>query len=98
MYLKNIAIKNIGAISELSIELPFDINRNPKPLILVGENGTGKTIFQSQIIDSFYEIASELFDDVGIKNGLKKSYYKVSGGTNLKTNEEKGFSALKFVD
>lgn len=98
MYLKNIAIKNIGPISELSIELPFNSNSNPKPLILVGENGTGKTIFQSQIIDSFYEIASELFDDVGINNGLKKSYYKVSGGLNLKRNEVKGFSALQFVD
>lgn len=98
MYLKHIAIKNIGPISELSIELPFDSSDNPKPLILVGENGAGKTIFQSQIIDSFYEIASELFDDVGINNGLKKSYYKVSGSVNLKIGEDKGFSALQFID
>jgi hypothetical protein len=98
MYLKHIVIKNIGPISELSIELPFDNSDNPKPLILVGENGAGKTIFQSQIMDSFYEIASELFDDVGINNGLKKNYYKVSGGVNLKSGTDKGFSALKFVD
>lgn len=98
MYLKHIAIKNIGPISELSIKLPFAENENPKPLILVGENGAGKTIFQSQIIDSFYEIASELFDDVGINNGLKKSYYKVSGGINLKSGKDKGFSILRFID
>ncbi|MDP2893525.1 MAG: AAA family ATPase [Sulfurimonas sp.] len=98
MYLKHIAIKNIGPISELSIKLAFDENENPKPLILVGENGAGKTIFQAQIIDSFYEIASQLFDDVGINNGLKKSYYKVSGGINLKIGTDKGFSALRFVD
>lgn len=98
MYLKNIAIKNIGPISELSIEFPFNSNNNPKPLILVGENGAGKTIFLSQIIDSFYEIASALFTNVGINDGLNKSYYKISGGSNLKTNETKGFSALKFVD
>ncbi|MCT7501639.1 AAA family ATPase [Aliarcobacter cryaerophilus] len=98
MYLKNIAIKNIGPISELSIELPFDSNINPKPLILVGANGAGKTILLSQIIDSFYEIASALFTNVGINDGLNKSYYKISGGSNLKTNETKGFSALKFVD
>lgn len=98
MYLKQIAIKNIGPIAELSITLPFNENGNPKPLILVGENGTGKTIFQSQIIDSFYEIASQLFDDVGINNGLKKSYYKVSGSINIKTGENKGFAALSFID
>lgn len=98
MYLKHIAIKNIGPISELSIELPFDNDDNPKPLILVGENGTGKTVFQSQIIDSLYEIASNLFNDVGIKNGESRSYYKVSGGINLKIGNEKGFSALSFID
>ncbi len=98
MYLKQIAIKNIGPISDLAITLPFNENGNPKPLILVGENGTGKTIFQSQIIDSFYEVASELFDDVGVKNGLKKSYYKVSGSVNIKIGEDKGFVALSFID
>lgn len=98
MYLKQIAIKNIGPISELAISLPFDENGNPKPLIFVGENGTGKTIFQSQIIDSFYEVASELFDDVRVNNGLKKSYYKVSGSVNIKTGEDKGFAALSFID
>lgn len=98
MYLKQIAIKNIGPISDLAITLPFNENGNPKPLILVGENGTGKTIFQSQIIDSFYEVASELFDDVGVNNGLKKSYYKVSGSVNIKIGEDKGFTALSFID
>ena len=98
MYLKNIAIKNIGPIDELSIELPFNKNGNPKPLLLVGENGTGKTIFQSQIIDSLYEIASDLFDDVGKGNGVSRSYYKVSGGMNLQSGKEKGFSLLSFID
>lgn len=98
MYLKNIAIKNIGPIDELSVELPFKGNGNPKPIIFVGENGTGKTIFLSQIIDSFYEIASELFNDVGIKNGDSRSYYKVSGGLNLKIGKDKGFSILGFID
>jgi hypothetical protein len=40
MYLKNLVMKNIGPIEELSIELPFDANGNPKPIIFVGENGT----------------------------------------------------------
>lgn len=55
MYLKNIVIKNIGPIEDLSVELPFHESGNPKPIIFVGENGSGKTILQSQIIDAFYE-------------------------------------------
>lgn len=98
MYLKNIAIENIGPITKLAIELPFHENGNPKPLLLVGENGAGKTIFQSQIIDSLYETASNLFTDVGVRDGEARSYYKISGGTNLKSGEKKGFSALSFID
>ncbi len=98
MYLKNIAIENIGPITKLSMELPFHENGNPKPLLLVGENGTGKTVFQSQIIDSLYETASNLFQDVGIHEGEHRSYYKVSGSTNLQIGKDKGFSALSFID
>ncbi|MEK7598034.1 MAG: AAA family ATPase [Patescibacteria group bacterium] len=98
MYLKNIAIKNIGPIDELSVKMPFDNDGNPKPIIFVGENGSGKTILQSQIVDSFYEIGSNLFEDVGKQKGLSRSYYKISGGLNLQTGKEKGFSALIFID
>jgi len=98
MYLKNLAIKNIGPIEELSIELPFKENGEPKPIIFVGENGSGKTILQSQIIDSFYEIGGKLFDDITIKEGVGYKYYKVSGGINLQTGKDKGFSILKFTD
>ena len=98
MYLKNIVIKNIGAIEELCVELPFNKDGNPKPIIFVGENGSGKTILLSQIIDGFYEIGSSLFDDIGKQKGLSRNYYKVSGGVNLQAGKDKGFSLLKFVD
>ncbi len=98
MYLKNIAIKNIGPIEELAIELPFKENGDPKPIIFVGENGSGKTILHSQIIDGLYEIGGKLFDDVQVKEGLGYKYYKVSGGINLQTGKDKGVSLLKFID
>lgn len=98
MYLKNIVLKNIGPIEELSVELPFKENGDPKPIIFVWENGSGKTILQSQIIDGFYEIGSELFDDIGINDWLKRSFYKISGGINITIGKNSGFSLLKFID
>ena len=97
MYIKNIAIKNIGPIEELAVVLPFKENSDPKPIIFVGKNGSGKTILQSQIIDSFYEFGSALFDDIGVQDGLNRRFYKISGGTNLKTGKDRGFALLKFT-
>lgn len=94
MYLKHIAIKNIGPISELSVELPFNTDGTPKPLLFVGENGSGKTFLQSQIVDSLYEIGSSLFTDIRKEN----NYYKLSGGVNLKVGCNKGFSLLSYQD
>lgn len=98
MYLKNIVIKNIGPITDLFIDMPFNEIWNPKPIIFVGENWSWKTILQSQIIDWLYEIWSNLFDDVWISNWLSRSYYKVSWWINLQTWKELGFSMLSFLD
>jgi len=98
VYLKKIVIKNIGPISELSVELPFNTDSTPKPLLFVGKNGSGKTFLQSQIVDSLYEIGSRLFSDIGKGNGLERSYYKISGSVNLKAGTNKGFSLINYKD
>ena len=50
MYTKRVQIINYGPISHLDIELPF-AGENPKPVVLVGENGSGKSIFLSHIVN-----------------------------------------------
>ncbi len=98
MYLKNIAIKNVGPIDEISVYLPFQENGNPKPIIFAGENGSGKTVLLSQIVDELYEIGSQLFTDISQLEGMSHRYYKISGGTNLRMGKEKCFSLLQFID
>lgn len=96
MYLKFIGIKNIGAIEELKIEPSFTDEGNPKPIVIVGENGTGKTIFLSSIVDSFYEIAGELFDNVAKRENIKRHFYKIKGTPNLRVGSESGFVAIQY--
>lgn len=43
MYLRNIHIRNIGPLEKLDFELEVKSDMNPKPIILVGKNGSGKT-------------------------------------------------------
>lgn len=96
MYLKFIGIKNIGAIEELKIEPGFTNEGNPKPIVIVGENGTGKTVFLSSIMDSFYEIAGELFDNVAKRENIGRHFYKVKGTPNLRVGSKSGFVAIRY--
>ena len=47
MYAKRIQIDNYGPIDQLDITFPFE-GDIPKPVVLVGENGSGKSILLSQ--------------------------------------------------
>ena len=43
MYVKLVRLANYGPIQKLDIGFPFDEKR-PKPVLLFGENGSGKSI------------------------------------------------------
>ena len=46
MYLTEIYLENTGPITKCHVKPPFD-NGNPLPIVIVGPNGSGKTIFLS---------------------------------------------------
>lgn len=96
MYLEFISMKNISAIEKLTIKPSFTDERNPKPLIIVGENGSGKTVLLSSIMDSFYEIGSELFINIGKQGHITRKFYKTNGIQNLKIDSESGFVAIQY--
>lgn len=50
MYTKRIQIHNYGPIDRIDISFPFE-DDNPKPVLLVGENGSGKSIVLSHIVN-----------------------------------------------
>lgn len=64
MYLKECLIENVGPIKLLDLSLPFKENRTPQPLVLVGVNGSGKSIFLSYIVDALTEFAKLAYTDI----------------------------------
>ena len=50
MYIKRIQLVNYGPIDHLDITFPFE-GDTPKPVVLVGENGSGKSILLSHIVN-----------------------------------------------
>ncbi len=96
MYLTQLFIENAGPIDKIEIDLPFNEDGTPKPIIFVGENGSGKTVLLSGIVDSFYEIGNTLFEDVLPKTGTGYKFYKIQGGINIKFGKEYSLFGLKY--
>lgn len=98
MYIQNVYIENMGAIEnfKLSQSQLFTSENNPKPIILVGKNGTGKTTLLSSIVDALYELSNDCFSDVLPRSGMGYKYFKLSGSRNIRVNNDFAFSYVNF--
>ena len=84
MYAKRVQIINYGPIGELDIEFPFD-DDVPKPVVLVGVNGSGKSILLSHIVNGLTSAKGHAYpESPEIETGkvfkLRSSAYIKSGG------------------
>ncbi len=95
MYLNRINLENTGPISKCDVKLPFDGDK-PLPVVIVGPNGSGKTIFLSYIVDAFFEFAKKAFSDIVDSDGLGSPYFRIVGGTTVKSGESFSLSFLRF--
>lgn len=68
MYLRSIQLKNTGPIQELNLTMPFAGER-PKPLVLVGRNGSGKSTFISFVVNALIGIKQQAYKDAEVEEG-----------------------------
>ena len=96
MYIRKIVSKNLGPIKEIQLSLPFE-NGTPKPVVIVGENGTGKSTLISNVVDSFYEIAGAAYPDAR-KHGEIEGYefYKTITPIEIHVGEKFLYSYIKY--
>ncbi len=69
MYLKQLKLKNTGPIEHIDIECQSDDEGSPKPIIFVGQNGSGKSISTSHIVNALIEANGTIFDDADVEKG-----------------------------
>lgn len=97
MYLKKIVCENMGPISVADITPGFHPNGNPKPLIVVGKNGTGKSILISNIVDSFFELGNQAYGDVAKKTGLSNLYFKIAASNQIQIGKKSMICHLDYT-
>ncbi|MFV9684501.1 AAA family ATPase [Pseudomonas sp. NY15367] len=92
MYLKKIIIENTGPISNINITPPRD-GKKPKPLIIVGENGTGKSILLSNIVNALIVGKQNVYEDVEVEKG---KVFKYRSPSYIKSNSQYSYSLIEF--
>lgn len=90
MYLKSIQIQNYGPFDSVNLEMNFNESGNPKPLVLIGKNGSGKTILLSHIVNALISSKQVIYDDCEVEKGKVYKYRTTSY-----INNEKLFSYSK---
>ena len=96
MYARRIQITNYGPIEHLDISFPFDEQGRPKPVVLVGENGSGKSIFVSHIVNGL--IAAKDFAYGGSPEVAEGQVYKIRSNQYIKSGSEYYFARFDFAD
>ena len=95
MYTKRVQITNYGPIDQLDIDFPFD-GDVPKPVLLVGENGSGKSILLSHIVNGLVSAKDAIYPDTPEVETNK--VYKIRSGSYVKSGREFYFAKVDFED
>lgn len=74
MYLKRVQIQNTGPLQDLDLHFSFSPAGLPKPMVLIGQNGTGKSILLSYIVNALIGGKSLAYDDTDVAEGRVFKY------------------------
>lgn len=106
MYFQSIDINNYGSVSNFHYRFRFDESGHPIPLVLIGENGTGKTLTIANLVDALIEIKRKTYSETLFEVN-ENNYYKIGSKQYISTGQntsrvtislKHGDNAMKYTD
>lgn len=97
MYLNELYVEHNGPLKRVHLELSFTPDGLPKPTVLVGGNGSGKTNLLSIVADALFEAAAQHYTDVMPKmSGLSRPWFRVVGALTVSVGAPGSVAILRF--
>ena len=94
MYIRKIHVENYGPIHNIDYALPFDKSGKPMPVILVGQNGTGKTLLLSVILQALIELKRNFYRELAEVH--QNNLYSVSSFQYITVGTDFAYYRLDF--
>lgn len=69
MYLQRLALVNTGPIEQLEITCRFNQDGSPKPVVFVGQNGSGKSVATAHVVSALLDAQGNVFADSDVDDG-----------------------------
>jgi len=92
IYIKSVLLENYGPCINVKYDFRFDENGNPIPLVLIGKNGSGKSIFLSHIVNTLITAKQLIYENCEVEKGkvykLRSASYISSGSLYSKSKVE----------
>ena len=96
MYARRIQVANYGPITQLDIRLPFNDSGHPQPVVMVGRNGSGKSIILSHIVNALIASQQRAFHlSPEVKEG---KVYKLRSPLYIAPGREYSFARVDYAD
>lgn len=93
MYVERVQVVNYGPISQLDVTFPFK-DGIPKPIVLVGENGSGKSILLSHIVNGLINFKDLIYPKTPEVEAGR--VYKLRHNSYIKSGSELYFAKVDF--
>ncbi len=94
MYVRRLQLRNYGPIDNIDLAFPFSDADVPKPVVLVGENGSGKTVLLSHIVNGLLEARDAAYPES--REVEEGKVYKLRSGTYIRSFCDYYFARADF--